>query len=274
MTTLRRVILLLFAAAALGAGCSTELGNGGGAVNKPGCPKPTKQGRSTKQAVVEEYLSALQRGCEDEIWSLLSEQAELADGDGYLQGKAGLHRLVEAHCGLKLINVKVKYGKNTPYEPDPEMEPETTEYDHAIFVTADFAHKPGPHARFTEWLQADHTVERRAGTKTHNWYLALDTVVKESDHVRRVPGEGPCFHQELVGQVRDKLVRSKELGYSFVQVIPRDLKVEGEEAVLKVETWSGNGDSGGQDFFIARFERSDGEWKVDSIGPDPDQPCC
>ena len=270
MTTLRRAILLLFAAAALGAGCSTELGKGDRAVNKPGCPKPTEQGRSTKQAVVEEYLSALQRGCEDQIWSLLSEQAELADGDGYLQGKAGLHRLVEAHCALRLINVRVKYGKNTPYDPDPEMEPETTEYDHAIFVTADFVHKPGPHARFTEWLLAAHTVERRAGTKTHNWYLESDTVVKESDHVRRVPGEGPCFHQELVGQVRDKLERDPELLRPHLEVIPRDLNVEDDDATLKVETWT----AVGQDFSVARFKRTNGTWKLDSIGPDPDQPCC
>jgi hypothetical protein len=274
VTTLRRVILLLFAAGALGAGCSTQLGKGGGAVNGPGCPKPTTQGRSTKQAVVEEWLSSLQRGCEDEIWSLLSEQAELADGDGYLQGKAGLHRLVEAHCGLKLINVKIRYGENTQYDPDPEMEPETTEYDHAIFVTADFAHKPGPHARFTQWLQAAHTVERKAGKKTHNWYLELDTTAKESDDLREVAGEGPCFHQELAGQVHDKLVKSKELGFSLVQVIPRDLEVDGGEAVLKVETWASNGPSGSQDFFVARFERPNGKWKLESIGPDPDQPCC
>jgi hypothetical protein len=267
---LRRAILLLVATAALGAGCSTELGKGEQAVNKPGCPEPTERGRSTKQAVVEEYLSALQRGCEDQIWSLLSEQAELADGDGYLQGKAGLHRLVEAHCGLRLSNVRVTYGKNTPYDPDPEMEPETTEYDHAIFVTADFAHKPGPHARFTEWLLASHTVERRAGTKTHNWYLESDTVVKESDHVRRVPGEDLCFHQELVGQVRDKLEQGPELPRPNLEVIPRDLKVEDDDATLKVETWTASG----QDFFVARFERSNGTWKLASTEPDPEQPCC
>jgi hypothetical protein len=274
MATLRRAILLLFAAVALGAGCSTGLGKGDGAVNKPGCPKPAEQGRSTKQAVVEEYLSALQRGCEDQIWSLLSEQAELADGDGYLQDKAGLHRLVEAQCGLRLVDLKIKYGKNTPYDPDPEMEPETTEYDHAIWVTAGFAPKPGRHARFTAWLQAAHTVERTAGKKTHNWYLELDTVVKESDRIERVPGEGPCYHQELAGQVRDKLVKSRELGFSRVQVIPRDLTIDGQGGALKVETLASNGPSASQDFFVARFKRSNGTWKLDSIGPDPDQPCC
>jgi hypothetical protein len=269
MTTLTRTILLLLAAA-LATGCSTDLGKDGKAVNKPGCPKPAEQGRSSKQGAVEEYLSGLQAGCEDQIWSLMSEQAELADGDGYLVGKAGLHQLVEAHCGLKLINVKVKYGENTQYDPNPETEPETTEYDHDIFVTADFAPKPGPHARFTEWLRTDHTIERRGGTKTHNWYLALDTVVKESDGIERVPDESRCFHHELVGQVRHELVKSKELRASLVQVIPRDLQVEGEEAVLKVEPWT----RGGQDFLVARFERSDGEWKLDSTEPDPDQPCC
>jgi hypothetical protein len=270
MTTLSRTILLLFAAAALAAGCSTDLGKDGKAVNKPGCPTPTEQGRSSKQAVVEEYLSALQAGCEDQIWSLMSEQAELADGEGYLVGKAGLHRLVEAHCGLKLVNAKVRYGKNTQYDPDPEMEPETTEYDHDIFVTADFAEKPGPHARYTEWMMTDHTIERRAGKKTHNWYLALDSVVKESDRIEQVPGESRCFHHELVGQVRGELVKSKELRVSLVEVIPRDLEVEGERAVLKVETWT----RGGQDFRVARFARTDGEWKLDSLEHDPDQPCC
>jgi uncharacterized protein YceK len=127
-----RTIFLLFAATALVAGCSTVLGRDERTVDKPGCPRPAEQGRSSKSALVEEYLSALQAGCEGQIWSLMSEQAELADGDGYLVGKAGLHRLVEAHCGLRLVNVKVKYGKNTPYDPDPKMEPETTEYDHDI----------------------------------------------------------------------------------------------------------------------------------------------
>jgi uncharacterized protein YceK len=262
---LTRTICLLLAVAALAGGCSAVSGKDG-AVNKPGCPKPTEQGRSSKEAVVEEYLAALQAGCEDQIWSLMSEQAELADGDGYLVGKAGLHRLVEAHCGLKLVNVKVKYGKNTPYDPQPEMEPETTEYDHAIFVTADVAPKPGPHAQYTQWMSTDHTVERRAGKKTHNWYLAMDTVVKESQHIDRVPGESPCFHHELIGQLRDSLVKSNALGSSLVQVIPRDLSVEGEGAVLKVETASGSG----QDFYGARFERSDGEWRLGSIEYDPD----
>lgn len=182
--------------------------------------------------------------------------------------------MVEAHCGLRLVGIEVNYGKNTPYDPNPEMEPETTEYDHEIFVTAEFARKPGPHARYTDWLAADHTVERRASRKTHNWYLALDTVVKESDRIRQVPGEGPCFHLELVGQVRDKLVKSRKLGFTLVDVIPRDLEVDGEEAVLKVETLASNGPSGSQDFLVARFERSEGEWTLDSVGFDPDQPCC
>jgi hypothetical protein len=134
-------------------------------------------------------------------------------------------------------------------------------------VTADFAQKPGPHARCTEWLAADHTVERRAGKKTHNWYLALDSVVKESDRIKRVPGEGPCFHHELAGQLRDKLLKSTEPRASLVEVIPRDLEVEGEEAVLKVETWT----RGGQDFWGARFKRSDGEWRLGSIEYDPDE---
>jgi hypothetical protein len=251
----------------LGAGCSTSFGGDVEVVNKPGCPKATEQGRSTKQAVVEEYLSALQRGCESQLWSLLSEQAELADGDGYLQGKAGLHRLVEAHCGLELANVKIEYGENTAYDPDPEMEPETTEYDHAILVTADFARTPGPHARFTEWLLADHTIERASGEKTHNWYLALDTTVKESDRIEPVPGEGPCFHHELVGRVRDRLVRSKRP--SPLEVIPRDLDVDSDGAVLKVETWT----NAGQDFWVAHFARSERRWRLDSVESDPDH-CC
>lgn len=254
---------LLLTAVALATGCA-GVGNHR-AANEPGCPKPTEQGRSTKQALVREYLSALQHGCEDQIWSLLSEQAELADGNGYLQGNAGLHRLVEAQCGLRLVHVKITYGKNTPYDPDPSMEPETTEYDHAIYVTADFAPSPGPHARFTEWLQADHTIERGAGKKTHHWYLALDTVVKKSDRLDHVPGEGRCFHQELAGQVRDELVRSNESGFSRVQVIPRDLAIDGDEAVLRVETWASNGESGAQDFYVGHFRRSNGRWALVSV---------
>jgi hypothetical protein len=247
----------------LGGGCSTVTGSSGRSVNKPGCPTPTEQGRSTKRAVVEEYLSGLQAGCEDQIWSLLSDQAELADGEGYLVGRAGLHRLVEAHCGLELGNVNVKYGKNTPYDPDPEMEPETTEYDHEIYVTAEFARKPGPHARYTQWLRAARTIERGEGKRTHNWYLEGDTVVKESHRIRRVPGESPCFHHELVGQVRDELGQSKYNEYRFVEVIPRDLAVNGDEAVLKVETWTRSS----QDFSVARFEKSRGRWRLESVGP-------
>lgn len=271
----RLALYALALVALLVTGCSNLGGGGkdnGKSVNAAGCSKPSEQGRATKEAVVEEYLAALQGGCEDQIWSLMSEQAELADGDGYIVGRQGLHRLVQAHCGLKLANVDIKYGKNTQYEPQPEMEPETTEYDHGIFVTADFEPSPGPHAKYTEWLSADHTIKRDGGTKTRNWYLALWTVVKESESVRRVPGEPRCFHHELVGQVRDKLVKSKELGYSFVEVIPRDLRATDDEITLKVETWSGDGDSGGQDFRVARFERDGDDWRLDSIERDPDQP--
>jgi len=228
----------------LAAGCSMHLGDDGGLSNSPGCPKPAERGRPTKQALVREYVSALQRGCEDEIWSLLARQGDLADDGGrYFQGKAGLHRLVQAYCGLKLVNVKIRYGKNTPWPYGG------AESDHDIRVTADFSPAPGPHARFAEILQADH----RAG----KWKLLIETVVKKSDQIDQVPGEGRCYEQELVGQVRDEL--SRELEPGVLQVIPRDLDIHGDDAVLKVQT-----DTWGE-FYEGQFKRSNGRWKLGSL---------
>jgi hypothetical protein len=227
----------------LTAGCSMHLGQEGGLANKPGCPRPAERGRPTKQALVREYVSALRRGCEDEIWSLLARQGDVADAGRYFQGKAGLHRLVQAYCGLNLVNVKIRYGKNTPWPYGG------AEYDHDIGVTADFSPKPGPHARFAEILQADH----RAG----RWKLRIDTVVKKSDDIEQVPGEGRCFDQELVGQVRDEL--SSELRPGVLQVLPRDLDVHGDEATLKVQlgTWG--------EFYEGHFKRSNGKWTLGSL---------
>lgn len=250
------------------------------------CAHTPEKGRATREAAVDAYLDAVERGCVEELAALFTPHNFVPDGgkNGHQPTRVSLRQMVDARCGLRLTDRDIEWGPKEPYGLDATIE----YYDAKFSAAVDPA--PGKHARFHDNAHVDH-VKTKAGNR---WFV--DPVMpSERMSIEKVPGEGKCFHLELLGRV-EAVVKAREAGdvddlpiaasfrpivkheigspYAvvgaddFVAALPnRIVVVDGGHVLVNAQTLVADlhGDSGSYGWYEAVFVKEKGEWVIASM---------